>query len=31
VLQETGMNVQVLSRNFLWLLPSRSLLARKPG
>lgn len=31
VLQETGMTVQVLSRNFLWLLPSRSLLARKPG
>lgn len=31
VLQDAGMTVQVLSRNFLWLLPSRSLLARKPG
>lgn len=30
VLQNTGMDVQVLSRVFLWLLPSRSLLARKP-
>ncbi|HEY4124163.1 MAG TPA: class I SAM-dependent methyltransferase [Rhizomicrobium sp.] len=31
VLQGAGMTVQVLSRNFLWLLPSRSLLARKPA
>jgi ubiquinone/menaquinone biosynthesis C-methylase UbiE len=31
VLQDAGMTVQVLSRHFLWLLPSRSLLARKPG
>ncbi|MBI3676758.1 MAG: class I SAM-dependent methyltransferase [Proteobacteria bacterium] len=31
VLQDAGMNVQVLSRDFLWLLPCRSLLAQKPG
>jgi ubiquinone/menaquinone biosynthesis C-methylase UbiE len=30
VLRDAGMKVQVLSREFLWLLPSRSLLARKP-
>jgi len=30
VLRDTGMTVEVLSRNYLWLLPSRSLLARKP-
>jgi ubiquinone/menaquinone biosynthesis C-methylase UbiE len=31
VLQDAGVTVEVLSRNFLWLLPSRSLLARKSG
>ena len=31
VLRDAGITVQVLSRNFLWLLPSRSLLASKPG
>lgn len=31
VLQDTGMKVQNLSRDFLWLLPCRSLLALKPG
>jgi ubiquinone/menaquinone biosynthesis C-methylase UbiE len=30
VLREAGLTVEVLSREFLWLLPSRSLLARKP-
>jgi len=30
VLREAGLNVEVLSRDTLWLLPSRSLLARKP-
>jgi SAM-dependent methyltransferase len=29
VLREAGLTVEVLSREFLWLLPSRSLLARK--
>lgn len=31
MLQDAGMDVQILSRDFLWLLPCRSLLARKPG
>jgi SAM-dependent methyltransferase len=31
VLQDAGLNVQVLARDFLWLLPCRSLLAHKPG
>lgn len=31
VLQDAGMEVQALSRDFLWLLPCRSLLAQKPG
>jgi ubiquinone/menaquinone biosynthesis C-methylase UbiE len=31
VLQDAGMKVEVLSRDFLWLLPCRSLLARKPS
>ncbi|MGN6516319.1 MAG: class I SAM-dependent methyltransferase [Rhizomicrobium sp.] len=30
VLEDAGLNVEVLSREMLWLLPSRSLLARKP-
>jgi ubiquinone/menaquinone biosynthesis C-methylase UbiE len=30
VLQEAGMKVEVLSRETLWLLPSRALLVRKP-
>jgi len=30
MLQNAGMTVQVLSRDFLWLLPCRSLLAQKP-
>jgi ubiquinone/menaquinone biosynthesis C-methylase UbiE len=31
VLRDAGVTVEVLSRNYLWLLPSRSLLARKSG
>lgn len=31
VLQDSGVTVQTLSRDFLWLLPCHSLLARKPG
>jgi arsenite methyltransferase len=31
VLQNAGMKVQTLSRDFLWLLPCRSLLAQKTG
>lgn len=31
VLQDAGLNVRFLSRDFLWLLPCRSLLAQKPG
>jgi SAM-dependent methyltransferase len=30
VLQQAGMRVQYLSRDFLWLVPCRSILARKP-
>jgi hypothetical protein len=31
VLQDAGMKVQDLSRDLLWLLPCRSLLAQKPA
>jgi hypothetical protein len=31
VLQDAGMKVQTLSRDFLWLLPCRSLLAQAGG
>ncbi|MGN6149067.1 MAG: class I SAM-dependent methyltransferase, partial [Rhizomicrobium sp.] len=30
VLRDAGLTVEILSRDMLWLLPSRSLLARKP-
>jgi hypothetical protein len=30
VLREAGLTVETLSRETLWLLPSRALLARKP-